>query len=261
MYQVTDDSTQHGLSTPHGFGTPHKYPRKTNTPVDFFKMVSLLYPTGRAWYLPELLNFSQLHAAINQSLVQLSVDAQGVLDSYFPDNANFDASDATLWESRLGIDYNPALTLDQRRVNILLKLSFPQNIKARQHPLYIEDRLNKAGFNVKIYENKFFDGSGNLYQKTPAEVLGLTNTITQFGGGTQFGGSTQFGGGGYGVVANNETQEDYSTGGNLWATFFIAGDTIGTTASVPAFREREFRRLVLSLKPAHTVAYLFVNFT
>ncbi len=261
MYVVTKDSTQHGLETPHGIGTPHRLPtQSTTTPVDFFRMVELLYPTGTAWNLPENRNFAKFHEAINLSLLQAALDAQALLDATFPDNANFDASDCTLWEYRFGIEYNPALTTTQRRQNIYNAMAFPQGVLGRQSPSYIEQSLRDAGFDVHIYENIFFDGGGNLYQKTPQEVLGLVSTITQFGGNTQFGGTTQFGGGGFSVIANQETAESYSTGGNLWATFFISGDTIDTPANVSQFRQREFRRLVLKLKPAHTVAFLIVNF-
>jgi uncharacterized protein YmfQ (DUF2313 family) len=260
MYQVTPSSTQHGLNTPHGSNTPHRLPSiDTTTPVDFFKMVELLYPTGTSWNLPENSQFKKLHDGINLSLVETAVDANGLLDASFPDNNNFDANDASLWEYRYGIEYNAALTLAQRRQNIYAAMAFPQNVLGRQSPSYIEASLREAGFDVHIYENIFFSGS-TLYQKTPQQVLGTVTTITQFGGGTQFGGQTQFGGGNFSVIANNETAESYNPGGILWPTFFISGATISTPADVSKFREREFRRLVLKLKPAHTVAFLIVNF-
>lgn len=259
-YVVTDSSTQHGNDTPHGFYTPHRFPRKIIPKVDYFKMSSTLYPTGRAFNLPEGSNFANLQSAFNLSLQQLIEDAQATLTSTFPDNDAFDSEDADLWEYRLGIDFNPYLTLDQRRTNIYNAIAFPQNIKARQHPLYIQDQLIQAGFDVKVYENRFIDGGGNVYYKTPAQVLGTVNNQTQFGGGTQFGGVTQFGGGGYSVIANSEVHENYSIGGILWATFFIAGDTITTPFNIPASRETEFRRKLLKLKPAHTVAFLIGNF-
>lgn len=260
-YVVTDSSTEHGLNTPHGLSTPHRLPRVTNTPVDFFKMVALLYPTGRVWNLPEGGSFAAFHAGVNLTLVQSAMDAAATLDATFPDNINFDSGDADLWEYRYGIPYNPALTLTQRMNNIYQAMAFPQNILGRQSPSYIQAMLNAVGFDVTIYQNIFFDGDGNLYQKTPAEILGTVVDTTQFGNPTEFGSDTEFGGVNFSVIANNETAETYSTGGNLWATFFISGDAINTPASVTITREVEFRRLVLKLKPAHTVAFLLVNFT
>lgn len=264
MYQVTDDSTQHNLLTPHGRETPHRFPKKTNTPVDFFKMVALLYPTGRAWNLPERGFFAKLHTAINLSLLQMALDAAALWDSTFPDNTNFDAADCTLWEYRLGIDYNPSLSTAQRRTNIYNAIAFPQNIKARQHYLYIQDQLNMAGFDIKIYENIFFDGGGNLYQKTPQEIIGAVGNTTQLRDidpQTQLGSQTQLGGASYSVVANQERTERFNLGGILWPTFFIAGATISTLANVSQYRQTEFRRMILKLKPAHEVAFLLVNFT
>lgn len=260
MYTVTDTSTQHGLNTPHGIGTPHKLPRDTATPVDFFKMVALLYPTGRAYDLPEGSQFANLHAGINLSLVQAALDAAAMIDATFPDNLNFDAGDATLWEYRYGIEYNQALSLQQRMANLYQAMAFSQGISGQESPQYIEYALRQAGFDVRIYQNIFFDGGGNLYQKTPAQVLGTVVDITQFGAPTEFGVATEFGGGNFNVIANSETAESYTPGGNLWATFFIAGATISTIANISKFRQVEFRRLVLKLKPAHLVAFLLVNF-
>lgn len=260
-YVPTSSSTQHGLTTPSGYGTPHRLPSEnTTTPVDFFKMVALLYPTGRAWNLPEGGNFASFHAGINLLLVQSALDAAATLDATFPDNVNFDSGDADLWEYRYGIEYNPSLTLTQRMNNLYQAMAFPQNILHRQSPDYIESVLQAHGFNIKIYQNIFFDGGGNLYQKTPAQILGTVVNTTQFGSSTEFGSNTEFGGVGFDVIANSETTESYSTGGNLWATFFIAGNTISSIATISIARQTEFRRLVLKLKPAHTVAFLLINF-
>jgi len=262
-YVVTDSSTQHGLDTPSGFATPHRFPQESKTSVDFFKMVELLYPTGRAWNLPEGGLFRAFHSAINLSLLQVALDAAATLDDTFPDNANFDAGDCTLWENRFGIEYNAALTTAQRRTNIYNFMAFPQNILGRQSPGYNEYSLQQAGFDVHIYENIFFDMSGNLIQKTPQQVLGTVTETTQLryiSPQTQLGANTQLGGVSFSVVANEETFENYSPGGILWPTFFIAGSAINVPASISQYRQTEFRRAVLKVKPAHTVAFLIVNF-
>jgi hypothetical protein len=55
--------------------------------------------------------------------------------------------------------------------------------------------------------------------------------------------------------------EDFSIGSNYRSTFYIAGSTITTFATLDIARKNEFRQLVLQLKPAQTVAFLFINFT
>ena len=263
-YQVTDNSTQFGWDTPHAKGVPHKYPSDgddsmTTTVISLTKQ---LYPTGRAFYLPEKGTFEKVHKGINVSQIRAVEDAKLIIDRNIPDNDNFLEEDALLLESKLGLFINPATTLTNRKQAILRKMAYPSNIKARQHPLFIETQLRLAGFDVHIYENRFIEAGEYVY-KTPSEISALSTTNTQHGGDTQHGGGTQHGSTGFAVIANsNEPGESYNIGGdgNLWATFFISGDALDTSASVPKEREKEFRELVLKLKPAHTVAYLFINF-
>lgn len=260
MYQVDNKSTAHGLKTPHGFKTPHKFPSKTSTKEDLANLVINLYPTGRVWNMSENSNFFKLHKGLNTLILAFLEDSYATIDSSFPDNANFTIDDATLWEYSLGLTLSPDLDLESRKKAILRKKAFPQNKKARQDIKYIETQLNAAGFNVKLYENVFYDDDGNLYYKTPSDILNNQVSLVQHGGTTQHGNGTQHGGGNSEVIANSIQQEDYNPGGNLWATFFIAGNSINETAYVPKIREKEFRELVLKLKPAHLVAYLFINY-
>jgi hypothetical protein len=236
-------------------------PVKTATAEELIGLSADLYPTGRAFNMPNGSNLNNLHRGINMGLQRLIEAGAASLDSTFPDNENFNSADADLWEYRFGIPYNATLSIEERRAVLLRKMSFPQNIKARQGYRYVENQLQQAGFAVHVYENVFFDVLGHHYYLTPADILGTQPTGTQHGGGTQHGDATQHGGGNYAVIANSaEPNENYSTGGNLWATFFIAGDTLNSIATVPASRQREFRELVLKLKPAHLVGFLFVNF-
>lgn len=256
-YEVTARSTQHGSNTPHGYNTPHKYPESEPTQEDILiNLVKSLYPTGRVWNMPERDNFENLHRALNKSFIRVIEYARGIFDSVVPDNENFDEEDAALWEYRLGLISNSSVDLENRRAAILRKLAFPSNIKARQSPLYIEHQLRLAGFDVYIHEN-------TKPYKTPDEVAALSVVNIQHGPPTQHGNSTQHGNANYKVVANSlDENEVYSIGGdeNLYATFFIAGPNIEDIATVPKERVREFRELVLKLKPAHTVAFLLINF-
>jgi len=120
--------------------------------------------------------------------------------------------------------------------------------------LFIENQLQLSGFNVWVHENF------KPYQ-TPSEIVSLSLDNTQHGGDTQHGLGTVHGSLGFDVIANLDTpNESYSIGGNIWATFFIGGETLGDLATVPQIRQQEFKELVLRLKPAHLVAFTFINY-
>ena len=98
--------------------------------------------------------------------------------------------------------------------------------------------------------------------QSPFDVLSGSLNEIQHGGITQHGDSTQHGGDNFELIANSiEEVESYSTGGILWPTFFIGGPNLGDVASVPRNRLREFKETVIKLKPAHTVAFTFINYT
>jgi hypothetical protein len=83
-----------------------------------------------------------------------------------------------------------------------------------------------------------------------------------YGGDSQYGIGMQYGSSESDVIANLATpNEPYNVGENLWATFFIGGQVLGQPAQVPITRQQEFRELVLTLKPAHLVAYTFISYT
>lgn len=249
--------TVHSLKTPHGLKTPHRYPDDGESRLDILDDLSVqLYPTGRAWYRPENGVFDKFHEAINVSFVRLIEKTDLLLDSVFPDNDNFDKNDAALWEYRLGLITNENTSLELRKEAIKRKLGHPNNIKARQHPLFIENQLRLAGFDVYIHENK-------KPYKTPNEVAELEIIPTEHGGDSQHGEGLQSGGAGFQVIANSiKSVEFFSVGGDdkLWATFFIGGKNLGDIAEVPESRLKEFKELVLKLKPAHTVAFTLITY-
>lgn len=264
MYQVTNESTQHGENTPFGYSTPHRFPTGTgeNLTDIFSGLARQLYPTGRAWWMQNNGVFDNLHKAINLSLVRFINDSDLALNSIFPDSNSFDENDAKLWEYRLGLVTNTLLSLEVRKQAILRKMAYPNNIKARQNPLFIENQLRLAGFDVYVHENKFFEGGEWVY-KTPGDIISLSLTNSQHGGDYQHGGGFQHGSSNFDVIANESVRnESYSVGSNnLWATFFIGGGNLGDIASIPETRSIEFKELVLKLKPAHTVAFTFISYT
>lgn len=257
VYQVTNKSTAHGLLTPHGLNTPHKFPEPTDAVTKILLILAKdLYPTGRAWIIPENSNFENLHKAIDTSFARLILDAKATIDSTLPDNDGFDEDDAKIWEYRLGLITNVLIPLEDRRQAILRKLAYPANVQPRQHPFYIESQLQAAGFDVYVHEN-------TKPYRTPSDILALSLTNVQHGGDTQHANSTQHGSGTFEVIANSlDPDEVFNIGGNdkLWATFFISGVNIEDIAQVPLERQKEFRELVLKLKPAHTVAFTLVNY-
>ncbi len=255
-YIVTEKSTMHGIKTPHGYSTPHRYPVSADANVSdiFSELARQLYPTGRAWYMKRNSIFFNIHKAINRSFIRLIDDSKFTIDSLFPDNVNFSEDDASLWEYRLGLITNPLLSLEVRKMAILRKMAYPSNIKARQHPLFIESQLQAAGFDVYVYDN-------TPPYRTPNDIIATLVTETQHGPPTQHGLGTQHGGTGFEVIANLSTPNESFSVGNLYATFFIGGATLGATANVPANRLTEFKELVLRLKPAQTVVFTFLNYT
>lgn len=252
------DQTVHKLTTVHSLLTPHKLPNESATQLDILRDLSVqLYPTGRAWYRPENGAFQNFHDAVNISFVRLLEDMQSFIDSTFPDNPNFTVDDAALWEFRLGLITNTSISLEDRKQALIRKLGHPNNIKARQHPFFIQEQLQLAGFDVYVHEN-------TIPYQTPEDINSVSPDENQHGGDSQHGDGFSHGGNNFDVIANSiEPSEQYSVGGNanLWATFFIGGQVLGDMATVPASRLREFKELVIKLKPAHTVAFTFINYT
>ena len=262
-YEVTEKSTVHGVNTPHGFKTPHRFPLSgiKNLSAMMSELASQLYPTGRAFYMKKGGVMDNLHLAFNRSFIRLINDSQSTIDSTFPDNENFGADDCSFWEYRFGMIADTSLSIADRRAAIFRRMSRGRNVPARQHKDYIQYQLQTAGFNVFVFENGFIEGGVKVY-KTPEEILSVNIDAVQHGNGVQHGIGVQHGGGNSQVIANSfEPNELYSVGeGNLWATFFIGGETIGQMANVPSQRQEEFRELVLKLKPAHLVAFTFINY-
>lgn len=257
-YEVIDSSTPHGIEVPHGFDTPHRFPQVGESLTDILlSLTKSLYPTGRAWQMPEKKNFENLHSALNVSFIRLIIDGKETINSTIPDNDKFNEEDAALWEYRLGLISNILVDLDDRKSALLRKLAYPANVKARQHPLYIETQLQAAGFDVYIHEN-------TIPYQNPADVVALILANAQHGVPSQHGPSFQHGAGGFDVIANSiKPNEVYNFGGDdfLYSTFFISGLNIEDIATIPLQRQKEFRELVLKLKPAHTVAFLLINYT
>lgn len=227
-----------------------------------------LYPTGRAWNMPENGVFDKLTDGLIESENQAYIDGLSILDSILPDNDNFTADDAERWEQRLGLITNTSVSLADRKLAIIRKMNHPGTIPARQNWLYLQNQLQAAGFDVYVYENIFPDGVGGFETLSPTDIVGASVVhLWEHGIDAEMGDvehGTFYAGSVYENCVANYINEDldawFNTGDNLRNTFFISGPYIDTFANIDINRKEEFRQLILKLKPLQTVAFLFVNF-
>jgi uncharacterized protein YmfQ (DUF2313 family) len=221
-----------------------------------------LYPTGRAFKMPFNGFLEKLHIGLALSEARFYDDAISILGDILPDNANFGEDDATDWERRLGLITNISVPLADRKLAILRKINFPGVVPARQSHLFLQKQLQDAGFNVFVYENRFPDYPSGYVTKTPEELY-AGSFITSINHG-QFNHGQFNHGGVYNNLIVNHIDESldfgFSIGDNLRSTFFIGGATIGTYADVDVNRKNEFRQLILRVKPAQMVGFLFINY-
>ncbi len=234
------------------------------------RLTKRLYPRGRAFKIPVNGFFEKLHKGLAKSENRAIQAALSVLDSTLPDNANFDATDASNWERCLGIYSAVGTTLADRKAAIKAKLNYPGTTAARQHHSFIEQTLRNAGFNIRIVENRFFEGSPpEFVTHTAGEIAGVESVQAVYGypqyGQAQFGqASTPY----VTKVANSidETIDDsFDIGNNYRSTFFIcAGYPVLPSGSIFADvdinRKLEFRQMILQLKPQQSVGFLFINY-
>lgn len=229
------------------------------------KLISLtrqLYPTGRAFKMPKGGFMEKFHKALAVSENQAYSDAVSILNSALPDNDEFSLDDATDWERRLGLITNPSVSLTNRKLAIVRKINHPGTIPARQNYLYLQGQLRAAGFDVYVYENRFYDGMGGYVTQNPLVLSGGVGGISYQYGDYQYG-DIQYGGAFGNVVINNiDENKDliFDIGNNLKSTFFIGGTPIGTFSDVDLERKNEFRQLILKIKPVQSVAFLFINY-
>ncbi len=231
------------------------------------KIISLtkqLLPQGRAFKVPVGGELEKLNTGIAQSQETAWNDAVSILDSAIPDNANFSALDASQWEKRLGLITNTAVPLVDREMAILRKMNHPGDIPARQAWIYLQGQLQAAGFNVWVFENRFSDGMGGYYTKTPSQFSpGTPDDFTEHSDDVEHSDDLEHGGNDTEKVVNNVSNEldaGFDIGSNYVNTFFIGGQVPGDYADVDANREVEFRELIKKLKPTHSVGYLLINF-
>ena len=215
------------------------------------KLKKQLLPTGRAFKVPVGGNFEKLLTGLGDEEALAFNTATGILDIIIPDNDNFTLEDAAYWEKVLSISSSTYDTIENRKAAITRKLQFPVGAKGRQHKLYLEGQLRSANFNVKVYEysdikDQFF---GTVHDPN------LPHYFEVHHGGIIIPNYT-------GIVANRLNEDDEidvpSTIENLKNIFWIAGETFDQFITIPPYRVEEFRHIILTIKPLHTVAFLRV---
>lgn len=226
---------------------------------NLIELAKQLYPTGRSFRMPKSGVRERVQRALSGGDEYLLNNAYGILDSILPDNPNFTSEDATRWEERLGMIVNPQVDLEDRKLAIRRKMNHPGTIIARQSRDYIQDQLRAAGFDLYVYEN--------INQIDPLTYFGLPTSGLAIHAPDVYHMSTDLYHGSYllwnDVVANNiDFEKDifFNIGANLSCTFYICSATQGEFANVEAIRREELRKLILSVKPTQTIAYLGINY-
>jgi len=229
--------------------------------MNLTKLIKQLLPKGRAFRFPAGGNAAQTIDAVSEVYGAALTEVRGILDTVLPDNPNFTGADATIWEQRLGLaQYTSDLT--QRKQAIMRKLNFPGECLGRLSKNYFEAQLRTAGFDVYVHQNKFSDGQGGWTVINPGDGSG---SYTQHGlavHGIHRHGSNGFP---YDSRITNHVNKIYEptalyTDTELRATFFIGASVFPNFAYIPAERETEFRKLILTLKAQHTVGFLIVQY-
>jgi len=226
-----------------------EFPKYSNK---LLKLTKQLYPTGRAWWMRKGGIFEKIHEALTFSESLAIEKIRSINDSILADNLNFSLEDATNWERALGLINNPENTFETRKLVILRKYKHPGDVLYRQSSLYLQGQLQSAGFMVWVHENKFGDPPvvydfvtalyGNV--KYNAVNYGFSSSLT------------------YKKILNSiyDETDDFGDLAHQRAVFFIGGEFWPARISQPKPREKEFRELVLKLKPAHMAAISIVDF-
>lgn len=257
------------------------------------KLLSDLYPTGRAWDFARsgdggsstLEPFTdgvdvaftdgegdvftsgialsnrdgrKLHNAEIKTLKRVYQDLIDLLSQNIPDNDLFSMLDSENWARVFGIDFQESLSIENRKKAIITRRKYPNGILPRQHYQFMQNYLQSMGFMVWIHENRFYNGVDGF---EPILASPQTYGVGYYGSMYYNGDNAE-----YSEIIKQYIDKDIDQELNITTeglgayTFFIAGENIEDNASVPTNRIEEFRHEVLKLKPAHSVALLRVQY-
>ena len=239
----------------------------------FLNLAKQLFPKGRAYWIPTGSAVETLVKTFNGNgsnqvgtLERVYSDANSVLDHIIPDNPNFTDgtvdpldNDCNDGERRWGLVQYGITSIStptrlQRMAALNQKMS--RSDAPRQSASYLQSCLQAAGFNVYVYEN--------LSNKSPDDILGPPSGAANLGDFDL--GESDLGEYYTGTIIANKVDEVIDSefvipDPNFHGTFFISGSPITTFANVPIIQKTQFRQLILNLKPAHMIGFLFVNYT
>lgn len=224
-----------------------------------------LYPTGRAFRIFD----GSLKEKLNKGLIisedKAYQDGLSILNDILADNDKFLENAAADWERRLGMITNPLVALEDRKAAIRRKYQAPGVQPAHGHYLYLQTQLRKAGFDVYIFENRFPAYPDGYTTISPFDLTGDSGLLSeiQHGGVLQHGDTVEMGGYYNNIIVNSldpAVDALFNLGGSFRSTFFIGGSPVGSFADVDAERETEFRQLILNIKQAQDVGFLFINY-
>lgn len=230
---------------------------------DFVKINKILLPTGRAYRMNNGSNKEFMSYAINNQRLDTYRQVVGLLDGVLPDNENFDEWYCDKWEQTLGLASMSGMDIIQRRIAILEAMTYPSDSLYQGSALYMEWRLNLAGFNVTVHQNRFSNGSGGFEPHDPSLYMTSGNAVQH--GQIQHG-QKQHGSFTYNIIANymDEAKDKNFVIAGLKNTFFVSGGGVGgglgTIATIDLRRKQEFRKLILKIKYAHLVGFLNVQY-
>lgn len=214
--------------------------------VNYFQTLNnTLYPTGRAFWKPLNGVFNKVHEALAMSESRLHTTIVNLQNDIIADNILMTSDAITHWETVFGLTGKGTVL---QRVNAIKQCQgYPNNDLARQSITFLQNQFDLAGFDVTIHyrvnnnpqpaEYGLFTYGEKTYGQTGTAYTVCANNIDETLDS--------------GVIFDNNT---------LLYTFYIGGATLGTSADVPLTQKAEFRNLILKLKPAHTIAILFINY-
>ena len=222
------------------------------------KLTKQLFPTGRAFKISQGTTIEKTLFALGKSEGRAVDFVLSTLYRILPDNDNFTDEDATLWEQRLGLKVNTGIDLATRKSLILRKYAYPGDEIYRANWGFIERQLRLAGYDVYVQENRFPDGFGGWEY-----VNALETENVQHSANVEHSEDTEMGGNNLDLVVNVPIRNepfDIGDPDNQKGSFFICGETYPDRANVRPDLEIEFRKLILTLKPANTFAILLIDF-
>lgn len=217
--------------------------------LDLYK---ILFPTGRAWY-GQRNSDDAIYRAKAKCFNDINNNLNSVLSQILPDNESFDNDDIESWE-RVIAQNNSILSSEERKSIIYNRLSYPNGELYRQTAEFIENTLRNEGFYIRVYENRFWNGT-NFESNT----IGISNYGDIYG--EILYGEISVTGEFVSNYLNTEIDKIYTPNfyGRENNVFFIGGETFGENAVIAPERLNEFKSLLMRLKPAHMAACLMLG--